>query len=401
MKNMNFKKAKSTDEQYIMDTYKRQPILLVKGKGAYVWDSTGKKYLDFFSGLAVNNVGNCHLKVVKAICQQAGLLMHTSNIYYTEPMLAVAQLLGDYFGGKVFFCNSGAEANEAAIKLVRKWGNKNGGRFEIITMKNSFHGRTLTTITATGQEKYQKGFEPLTQGFKYAEFNNLGSVEKLISSKTCAIMVEPIQGEGGVNIGEIPFIKGLREIGDKKDLLLIFDEVQTGIGRTGTLFAYEHFGVKPDVITCAKALGGGLPIGVMMASHIYSSVFGPGDHASTFGGNAVSCAAAKAVLETIAEENLLENVRNMGELLLEKLTGFQAKYAFIKEVRGKGVMIGIELEMPGAAVVEQARLNGLLLNCTADKVIRLLPPLNVKREEINKCVDILEAIFAGLKRGGK
>lgn len=398
---MDFKKAKAIDEQYILNTYKRQPLLLVKGKGAYVWDSSGKKYLDFFSGLAVNNVGNCHPKIVKAIRQQAGLLLHTSNIYYTEPMLAVAKILGDYFGGKVFFCNSGAEANEAAIKLARKWGNKNGGRFEIITMRNSFHGRTLTTITATGQEKYQRGFEPLTQGFKYAEFNNLSSVEKLISAKTGAIMVEPIQGEGGVNIGEISFIKGLREICDKKDLLLIFDEVQTGIGRTGTLFAYEHFGVKPDIITCAKALGGGLPIGAIMVSPAYSSVFGPGDHASTFGGNALSCAAAKAVLELLIGGNLLENVRNMGELLLEKLTGFQAKYPFIKEVRGKGVMIGIELEMPGAAVVERARQSGLLLNCAADKVIRLLPPLNVKREEINKCVEILDAVFAGMKRGGK
>lgn len=398
---MDLKKAQTIDDRYIIHTYKRQPLLLVKGKGAYLWDSSGKKYLDFFSGLAVNNVGNCNAKVVKAIRRQAGMLMHTSNIYYTEPMLKVAEMLGDYFDGKVFFCNSGAEANEAAIKLARKWGNDDGDRFEIITMENSFHGRTLTTITATGQPKYQKGFEPLPEGFRYAKFNDLGSVEDLISPKTCAIMVEPIQGEGGVTIGEIAFIKGLREICDEKNLLLIFDEVQTGIGRTGSLFAFEYYSVKPDVLTCAKALGGGLPIGVMIASQKYAGVFEPGNHASTFGGNAIACAAAQAVLETMQKENLLENAKSMGELLLEKLTAFQAKYPFIKDIRGKGVMIGIELEMSGAEIVEQARKKGLLINCTADKVIRLLPPLTIKRNHITECVKILDTIFSQVKRGGK
>lgn len=395
---MNFKQAKSIDEQYIISTYKRQPLLLVKAKGSWVWDDAGKKYLDFFSGLAVNNVGNCHPQVVQAVKKQVSSIMHTSNIYYTQPMLSVAKLLGDYFSGKVFFCNSGAEANEAAIKLARKWGNKNGGKFEIITMENSFHGRTLTTITATGQTKYQAGFEPLTPGFKYAQFNNLSSVEKLVTSKTCAILVEPIQGEGGINIGEISFIKGLREICADRNLLLIFDEVQTGVGRTGKLFGYEHFGIKPDIMTLAKGLGGGLPIGVMLAPEEIAVYFEPGSHASTFGGNAVTCAAAQAVLETIKRENLLENAAQMGEALLEKLTDFETKYSFVKEVRGKGVMIGIELERPGAEIVEQARNKGLLINCTADKVIRLLPPLNVNLKEINTCVKILDQIFSQVKR---
>lgn len=394
---MDFKKAKNMDEKYIFSTYKRQPLLLVKGKGSWVWDSDGNKYLDFFSGLAVNNLGNSHAKIVKAIKAQAGTIMHTSNIFMTEPMLEVASILGEHFGGKVFFCNSGAEANEAAIKLARKWGSENSGKHEIITMEESFHGRTLTTITATGQTKYQKGFEPLTPGFKYAKFNDLGSVQKLITKKTCAIMVEPIQGEGGVNIGEISFIKGLREICNNNDILLIFDEVQTGIGRTGKLFAYEHFGVKPDVMTLAKALGGGLPIGTMLAVPEIAAYFQPGNHASTFGGNPVCCAAAKAVLQTIEEDKLLDNAAKLGKILLEKVTGFEGKYKFVKDVRGKGLMIGIELEMTGANIVTQARDKGLLVNCTADKVIRLLPPITVKLSEIKAGVRILDEIFAGIK----
>ena len=395
---MNFKQAKSLDDQYVIGTYKRQPLLLVKGKGAFVWDSTGKKYLDFFSGLAVNNTGNCHPAVVRAIKQQAGVLMHTSNIYYTEPMLEVAEILGKHFVGKVFFCNSGAEANEGAIKLARKWGSKNGGKFEIITMDNSFHGRTVTTITATGQTKYQKGFDPLTPGFKYGQFNDLGSIEKLITKKTCAIMVEPIQGEGGVNIGEISFIKGLREICDDNNILLIFDEVQTGIGRTGKMFAYEHYGVKPDIMTLAKGLGGGLPIGAMLAQPETAGYFEPGNHASTFGGNAVTCAAAKAVLLAIETEKLLENASSMGKVLLGKLTDFERKYSFVKDVRGKGVMIGIELEIEGAEIVTAAREKGLLINCTNDKVIRLLPPLTITLKEINACIKILDGIFAKIKK---
>ena len=394
---MDFKQAKNMDEKYIFSTYKRQPLLLVKAKGSWVWDSDGNKYLDFFSGLAVNNLGNSHPKVVKAIKEQAGTIMHTSNIFMTAPMLEVAKILGEHFGGKVFFCNSGAEANEAAIKLARKWGSENGGKFEIITMEESFHGRTLTTITATGQTKYQKGFEPLTPGFKYAKFNDLGSVQKLITKKTCAILVEPIQGEGGVNIGEISFIKGLREICNDQNILLIFDEVQTGIGRTGKMFAYEHFGVKPDVMTLAKALGGGLPIGAMLAVPEIAEYFKPGNHASTFGGNPVCCAAAKAVLQSIKEDKLLDNAAKLGKILLEKLTNFETKYKFVKDVRGKGMMIGIELEMEGAEIVAQARDKGLLINCTADKVIRLLPPITAKLSEVKAAVKILDEILTKIQ----
>ncbi|MBI5555707.1 MAG: aspartate aminotransferase family protein [Elusimicrobia bacterium] len=395
---MDLKQAKNMDEKYIFSTYQRQPLLLVKGKGSWVWDSYGNKYLDFFSGLAVNNLGNSHVKIVKAIKAQASIIMHTSNIFMTEPMLEVAQILSKHFGGKVFFCNSGAEANEAAIKLARKWGSENGEKYEIITMEESFHGRTLTTITATGQTKYQKGFEPLTPGFKYAKFNDLGSVQKLITRKTCAVMVEPIQGEGGVNIGEISFIKGLREICNGNNLLLIFDEVQTGIGRTGKLFAYEHFGVEPDIMTLAKALGGGLPIGAMLAAPAIAKYFKLGNHASTFGGNPVCCAAAKAVLQTIEKDKLLDNAARLGKILLEKLTGFEGKYKFVKEVRGKGLMIGIELEMKGANIVAQARDKGLLVNCAADKVIRLLPPITVKLSEIKAGVKILDGIFSQIQK---
>lgn len=377
-------------DKFVIQSYKRNPVAFVKGSGVKVWDASGKMYLDFFSGLAVNNLGHCHKNVVSAVKKQTEKLMHTSNLFYTVPQAILAKkLVGLSFDGKVFFCNSGAEANEAAIKLCRKWGNPK--RNEIITMKESFHGRTLTTITATGQTKYQKGFNPLTKGFKYAAFNDLSDVKKKITDHTVGIMVEPIQGEGGVNPANAVFFKGLRALCNKKKIILIFDEVQTGIGRTGKMFAFQHYGVKPDVMTLAKALGGGLPIGAMIASKKFADVFEPGTHASTFGGNAVVCAAACAVLETIKNEKLLAKSVSAAKYFVQKLNQLKKTCPIIKEVRGKGLMIGVQLNGLGAPIVKKCLDKGLIINCTQGNVIRFLPPLVVSKKEI----DIALKIFKG------
>lgn len=379
-------------DKYILPTYKRNHVAFVKGKGVNVWNASGKKYLDFFSGLAVNNLGHCHPDIVRAIKNQAGKLMHTSNLYYTEPQAKLAEkLVKSSFPGKVFFCNSGAEANEAAIKLARKWGNPH--RNEIITMKESFHGRTIATLTATGQTKYQKGFQPLASGFKYAPFNSLYALKKSITKRTVAIMMEPIQGEGGINIAEVEFVKKVRSLCDKRKILLIFDEVQTGIGRTGKMFAFQHYGVIPDILTLAKALGGGLPIGVMIATKKFADVLQPGTHASTFGGNPVVCAAACAVLDTIKKEKLLDNTNKMGKYFNRKLLELKNKHSVIKDVRNKGLMIGIELKIKGAEIAKECMKEGLLINCTAEKVLRFLPPLIVKKEQIDQAIKILERVL--------
>ena len=300
------------------------------------------------------------------------------------------------FPGKVFFCNSGAEANEAAIKLARKWGNPN--RNEIITMKESFHGRTVTTLTATGQTKYQKGFQPLVSGFKYVLFNNLNALKKSITKQTVAIMMEPIQGEGGVNIASGEFIKGVRKLCNEKKILLIFDEVQTGIGRTGKMFAYKHYGVTPDVLTLAKALGGGLPIGAMIASKKFADVLRAGTHASTFGGNLVVCAASCAVLDIIKRKNLLGNATKMGDYLCKKLLILKSRYQFINDIRNKGLMLGIELNIKGADIVQECMRKGLLINCTAEKVLRFLPPLNLSKSEIDEAIEIFEKVIRKWKK---
>lgn len=394
---MTQKEIVELTDKYIIPTYKRNPVVFVKGRGVNLRDANGKKYLDFFSGLAVNNLGHCHPDVVRVIRDQAGKLMHTSNLYCTEPQAKLAEkLIKLSFPGKVFFCNSGAEANEAAIKLARKWGNPQAN--EIITMKESFHGRTITTMTATGQTKYQKGFQPLMSGFKYAPFNDLNALKKLITKRTIAIMMEPIQGEGGVNIATQEFVKGVRSLCNKKKILLIFDEVQTGIGRTGKLFAYEHYGIVPDVITLAKALGGGLPIGAMIAGEKFSDVLQPGTHASTFGGNPVVCAAACAVLEIIKKEGLLENAVKMGDYLCKKLQNVKSVCSLISDIRGKGLMIGVELKIEGGEIVKECLKKGLLINCTVEKVLRFLPPLNVKKSQIGEAIGILEEVLKNEKR---
>ena len=383
-------------EQYVAHTYARYPVVLVRGKGTRVWDLEGEEYLDFVSGLAVCNLGHCHPRVVKAIQGQAEKLIHVSNFYYIEPQIQLASLLCKHsFADKVFFCNSGAEANEGAFKLARKFAKEKTGkdRYEIITMEGSFHGRTLATLTATGQEKFHKGYEPLMPGFKYVPFNDIGAVKKAIDPKTCAVMVEPIQGEGGVNCPSEGYLKALREICDENRLLLIFDEVQVGMGRTGKLFAYEHEGVEPDMLTLAKSLAGGVPIGALLIKQEISDGFKPGDHASTFGGNPLASAAGVAALTAILEEGMLENCRKMGDYFLSELDKMKNKFPFIKEVRGKGLILGMELKIDGSSIVKEMLKKRVLINCTMGNVLRFLPPLIVTQEEIDRVVATLEEVL--------
>jgi predicted acetylornithine/succinylornithine family transaminase len=387
-------------EKYVANTYSRYPVLLVRGKGTRVWDLEGEEYLDFVSGLAVCNLGHCHPKVVKAIQDQAEKLIHISNFYYIEPQIQLASLLCKHsFADKVFFCNSGAEANEGAFKLARKFAKEKIGkdRYEIITMERSFHGRTLATLTATGQEKFHKGYEPLMPGFKYVPFNDIGAVKNAIDPKTCAVMVEPIQGEGGVNCPSEGYLKALRDICDEKRLLLIFDEVQVGMGRTGKLFAYEHEGVEPDMLTLAKSLAGGVPIGALLIKKGIADGFKPGDHASTFGGNPLASAAGVAALTAILEEGMLENCRKMGDYFISELEEIKKKFPFVKEVRGKGLILGVELKIDGSSMVKEMLKKKILINCTMGNVLRFLPPLIVTKEEVDRVVKTLGEVIEGLK----
>jgi len=384
-------------EKYVANTYTRYPVLLVRGKGTRVWDLEGEEYLDFLSGLAVCNLGHCHPRVVKTIQDQAEKLIHVSNFYYIEPQIQLASLLCKHsFADKVFFCNSGAEANEGAFKLARKFAKEKveKDRYEIITMERSFHGRTLATLAATGQEKFHKGYEPLMPGFKYVPFNDIGAVKNAIDPKTCAVMVEPIQGEGGVNCPSEGYLKALRDICDEKRLLLIFDEVQVGMGRTGKLFAYEHEGVEPDMLTLAKSLAGGVPIGALLIKKGIADSFKPGDHASTFGGNPLASAAGVAALTTILEEGMLENCQKMGDYFLSKLGEIKNRFSFVKEVRGRGLILGIELKIDGGSIVTEMLKKKILINCTMGNVLRFLPPLIVTKEEIDRVVKALEEVFS-------
>jgi predicted acetylornithine/succinylornithine family transaminase len=386
-------------EKYVANTYARYPVLLVKGKGTRVWDLDGEEYLDFVSGLAVCNLGHCHPKIVKAIQEQAEKLIHVSNFYYIEPQIQLASLLCKHsFADKVFFCNSGAEANEGAMKLARKYAKEKMGkdRYEIITMERSFHGRTLATLTATAQEKFHKGYEPLMPGFKYVPFNDVRAVRHAIDSKTCAVMLEPIQGEGGVNCPSEGYLKALREICDEKGLLLIFDEVQVGMGRTGKLFAYEHDGIEPDLLTLAKSLAGGVPIGALLIKKGVAESFRPGDHASTFGGNPLATAAGVAAFTAILEEGMLENCQKMGDYFLSQLEAIQKKYPFVKEVRGKGLILGMELTLDGGSIVKEMLRKKILINCTMGNVLRFLPALIVTQEEIDRVIKSLEEVFQGI-----
>jgi len=384
-------------EQVIIKTYGRYPVAFVRGQGSTVWDADGKSYTDFLTGIAVCVLGHCHPRVVEAITKQAQTLLHVSNFYHTLPQTEVATFLSEHaFGGKSFFCNSGAEANEAALKIARKYSHDrhDESRTDIITTTNSFHGRTLGTVAATGQEKVRKGFEPTLPGFTYVTYGDLGAMEQAMTERTCAVLVEPIQGEGGIVIPPQGYLEGLRRMCDQRDVLLMFDEVQTGIGHTGYYFGYQHEGVVPDVMTLAKGLGGGLPIGVMMAKAHVAEALGPGTHGSTFGGNPVSCSASLAVLQTIEDEHLLDHVQEIGAYFVEGLKRLQKKYAFITEVRGRGLMVAAELDRPGGHMVMKALERGYLINCTVDCVLRFLPPLIVTQQEVDELLATLETIFA-------
>ncbi|MFA5144955.1 MAG: aspartate aminotransferase family protein [Candidatus Omnitrophota bacterium] len=375
----------------VMPTYTKMPLVFVKGKGSRLWDIHNKEYLDFFPGWGVGNLGHCHPKVMQAVREQVSKLIFIPNSYYHIPQARLAsQIVRCAYPAKVFFCNSGAEATEAAIKFSRKFGK---GRFEIITFENSFHGRTLAALAATGQKKYQMGFEPLPEGFKTVKFNDIEAVKGALSDKTIAIMLELIQGEGGVNVADKDFVLSLRKICDEKGLLLIIDEVQTGIGRTGKLFCYQHYGVAPDIMTLAKALGGGLPIGAMVVKKEIADTLGAGMHASTFGGGPVICKAAEAVLRAVEEEKLLKNACEMSEYLFLKLNELKNKHNVIKEIRGLGLMAGLELNIEGKAIVEKCIEKGLLINCTHDRILRLMPALNITRKEIDKAIGILDTIL--------
>jgi acetylornithine/N-succinyldiaminopimelate aminotransferase len=393
---MNNLEIAALTDKYVARTYARLPIALVRGKGTRVWDADGKEYLDFLAGIAVNSLGHCHPAILRAIRQQSKRLLHASNLYHILPQSELARELCHHsFAERVFFCNSGAEANEAAIKLVRRYGlEKLGGRYEILSTHNSFHGRTLATLTATGQEKIRAGYDPLPSGFRQVPYNDLAAIEEAIDEKkTAAVLVEPIQAEGGVNVPDEAYMRGLRELCDQRSILLVFDEVQTGMGRTGRLFGYEHFAIKPDIMTLAKALGGGLPLGAMLAREEIAASFGPGSHASTFGGNPVACSAGLVVMQTLLG-GALENCLKMGNYFVHGLEALQKRFSFIREVRGKGLMIGMELEIEGSKIVDSCMQEGLLLNCTAYKVLRFVPPLTVKKNEIERGLDILEKVFA-------
>ena len=390
---MNNQDMLKENKKYIMDTYASFPIALEKGEGSYVWDFEGKKYLDFVAGIAVNCLGYNDSEFIENITEQLKKIQHCSNLYLNKPSIDLAKILvenSDF--DKVFFCNSGAESVEAALKLCRKYGNTKKGEhaYEIITMKNSFHGRTLGTITATGQEKYQEGFGPLLPGVKYVEYNDFEALEKTVNENTCAVVLEAIQGEGGVNPANKEYLQKVRALCDEKDIVMVFDEVQTGIGRTGKLFGYQVHGVKPDVVSLAKGLGGGIPIGAMMAVDKVAEVFEPGNHASTFGGNPISTTAGLTVLDRLLNGGLLENAETQGEYLRERLELLKEKYSIIKDIRGVGLIQGIELSINGSEVVGKCMEKGLLLVGAGANVVRFVPPLIITHEEIDEAMDILD-----------
>ncbi len=383
------------EHQYYQGTFKRQPITLVRGEGTRVWDSDGRVYLDFVAGIAVNVLGHCHPAIVEAVQQQVTQLVHVSNLYYNVRQIELAELLGIRSQGmRSFFSNSGAEANEGAIKLARKYGRLHrNGAYEIISMNNSFHGRTMATTAATGQPSYQATWAPLPDGFKQVPFNDLEAVKKATSDKTVGILVEPVQGEGGIWPATQEFMQGLRAWCDEQNLVLICDEIQAGMGRTGTFFSWEHY-VRPDIVTMAKGLAGGIPIGAMLTDP-RTDLFAPGDHGTTFGGNPIACAAGIATIKTIQEQNLLENATKMGAYLEEKLKQLEAKYDFISGTRGLGLMRAVRVERGLApTIVQKALQHGLLLNSTSPDTLRMIPPLILTRADIDEASDLMDRAIA-------
>lgn len=385
------------DKAAYLPVFSRYGIVLDHGDGAYVYDSSGKKYIDFLAGIAVNVLGHAHPALVRAVTEQAKKMIHCSNLYYTQAQADAAARLAKLSGlGKVFFGNSGAEANEGAIKLARKhaW-RKDPGKIEIITAYHSFHGRTLASLTATGQPHYHEGFGPLPGGFSYVDYGDSGALEKKMSEKTCAVMLETIQGEGGVHVPPPGYLEKARELCNKYDACLILDEIQCGMGRTGTLFAYEQFGVKPDIVTLAKGLAGGVPIGAFIASDKVAAAFAPGDHGSTFGGNPLACAAALAVLDEMEKPEFLPHVAKVGAYFQDQLGALREKYPrLITEVRGRGLMLGAQLARPGRDVVNDCLARGAIINCTAGDVLRFVPPLIVTEEQVDEMIAILDKVLS-------
>ncbi|MBI4515907.1 MAG: aspartate aminotransferase family protein [Deltaproteobacteria bacterium] len=378
--------------RYLLQVYPRAPLALVRGHGCRVWDADGKEYLDFFGSTVVVNLGHCHARVTRALTEQANRILHVSNLHHSAPQALLAALLVQHsFADRAFFCNSGAEANEAAIKLARKFGADAGsGRYEVITALGSFHGRTIATITATGQEKVRRGFQPLPEGFRYAPYNDLDALAAAVSERTIAIMLEPVLGEGGIVVPAPDYLKRVRELCDQRNLLLILDEVQTGMGRLGALFGYQLSDIAPDIVTLGKGLGNGVPIGAMLTTERVAQVFGVGAHGTTFGGNPLTCAAAIAVVEVLLDDGVLANCQALGNYLRAQLRRMQTSRPIIRDVRGYGLLVGVELAEAGAPVVDRCRDAGLIINCTADKVLRLSPPLVVTRAEVDQALAILE-----------
>lgn len=387
-------------EQYLMPTYRRAPVAFASGEGMWLTDLEGKRYLDFVAGVAVDVLGHNHPVLVEAIQAQAGRLLHVSNLYQIPQQALVAEWLVDHsVCDRAFFCNSGTEAVEAAIKLARKYGRQHaGGRFEIIVAEHSFHGRTLGALAATMQPKYQQGFEPLPGGFISVPLNDLDALRAAITPTTAAVMLEPIQGEGGIHSATPAYLQGVRRLCDERGLLLIVDEIQTGMGRTGKLFAYEHFGIEPDMIVLAKGLGGGVPIGALLATERVAVSFAPGDHGSTFGGNPLACAAAFAVVSTIETDGLVAHAAKMGHYLVERLQVLAQKHAVITEIRGLGLMQALELSIQAAPIVDAARERGLLINAVKPTALRLVPPLIVTEAEIDEAIRILDGVLASVSK---
>ena len=380
-------------DKYVIANYGRLPRVITKGEGCYLYDADGNKILDMFPGWAVSAIGHCHPRVVEALRKQAGELLHIDNTFYSEPQGVLAKLLSERaFGGKCFFCNSGAEANEAALKLARLHTAEQ--KYKFITAEGSFHGRTFATMTATAQPKHHEGLLPLLPGFVYVPFNDIEALEAAFSDEVAAVMVEPIQGEGGINLATVEYLQAIRRLCDENGALLIFDEVTTGIGRTGKWFAYQHFDVDPDMITMAKALGGGVAIGAMMATEQVADSLIPGKHATTFGGNALVCAAGVAVIEAIEQDNLLENANRLGQHTMDKLQQLKQKHSIIDSVRGVGMMIGVQLNGSGAAIVNKCLENGLRINCTQGTVLRFMPPMIANQSQIDQAVEILDSVMS-------
>jgi len=380
-------------DKYVIGNYGRLERVMVRGEGCYLFDSDGRKILDMFPGWAVSGIGHCHPKVVEALRRQAGELLHIDNTFYSEPQGELARLLSERaFGGKSFFCNSGAEANEAALKLARLHTSQE--KYKFITAEGSFHGRTFATMTATAQPKHHEGLLPLLPGFVYVPFNDVGALESAFSDEVAAVMVEPIQGEGGINPASEQYLEAIRRLCDENGAMMILDEVQTGVGRTGKWFGYQHYDVEPDIMTMAKALGGGAAIGAMMAREEVAASLVPGKHASTFGGNALACAAGIAVIEAIEEEGLLENAVRMGQYTQDKLKGLKEKHFIIDHVRGVGLMIGVQLTCPCSEIVNKCLEKGLRINCTQGTVLRFMPPMIVTAEQIDHAIEILDSVLS-------